>query len=95
MKEFIKNKLVELYKNVTTDQYGQVQQNKLTPSIFGDKEDEVEQFCKDNKGILMFSTYGWRYGTYKAFSVEDAEIKKACNDALKTNKNYLTNINSY
>jgi hypothetical protein len=95
MKDFIKNTLVELHENVTTDQYGQVQQNKLTPSIFKDREDEVEQFCKHNKGILTFSTYGWKYGTYKAFSIEDAEIRKACNDALKTNKNYLTNINSY
>ena len=47
------------------------------------------------KGILQFSTYGGRFGTYKAFTVEDDEIRKACREALDTNKNYLSNINSY
>lgn len=67
-------------------------------------KDEVEQYCKENKGILQFSTYGGRFvwllpnpsiRTYKAFTVEDDEIRKACREALHTNENWKRNINSY
>jgi hypothetical protein len=95
MKEFIKNTLVEFHRTCTTDSYGQVGISNFTLNLFGDKKNEVEQFCKENKGILRFSTYGWRYGTYVAFTIEDEEIRKACREALRTNENYLRNINSW
>ena len=95
MRKLIKEVLVEMHKTVSTDKYGQVHRNNFTPSLFGDKRDEVERYCRENKGILQFSTYGGRFGTYKAFTVEDDEIRKACREALHTNKNYLSNINSY
>lgn len=95
MRKFIKEVLVEMHKTVSTDKYGQVSRDNFTPSLFGDKRDEVEQYCKENKGILQFSTYGGRFGTYKAFTVEDDEIRKACREALHTNENWKRNINSY
>ena len=95
MRKFIKEVLVEMHKTVSTDKYGQVSRDNFTPSLFGDKRDEVEQYCKENKGILQFSTYGGRFGTYKAFTVEDDEIRKSCREALHTNENWKRNINSY
>ena len=95
MKEIIKMCLVEMHKNTTTDKYGQVSRSNFTPSVFGDIKDEVEAYCRKNKGILQYSTYGASYGTYKAFTIEDAEIRKACSNALCKNKNYLRNVNSW
>ena len=95
MKEFIKMCLVEMHKTTTTDKYGQIGRSNFTPSLFGDIKDEVEQYCKENKGILQYSTYGAVYGTYKAFTIEDAEIRKACREALGKNENYLRNVNSW
>ena len=95
MKGFIKMCLVEMHKTVTTDKYGQVGRHNFTPSVFGDVKNEVEQYCKENKGILQYNTYGSSYGTYKAFTIEDAEIKEACSEALSKNENYLRNVNSW
>lgn len=95
MKEFIKNVLVQMYRETTTDKYGQVGRSNFTPSLFGDRKDEVEQYCKENKGILKYATYGAVYGTYKAFTIEDAEISQACSEALSKNENYLRNLNSW
>jgi hypothetical protein len=95
MKELIKMCLVEMHKTVTTDKYGQVSRSDFTPSLFGDMKDEVEQYCKNNKGILQYATYRAIYGTYTAFTIEDADIRKACSEALSNNENYLRNLNSW
>lgn len=71
MKEFIKSVLVELHKTCTVDQYGQVSKFNFVPNVFGDKKDEVLEYCKNNHGILKFETYGGKFGTYKAFIIED------------------------
>ena len=93
MKDYIKWCLVEMHKTTTTDKYGQISKSNFTPSVFGGKKSEVEQYCKENKGILQYSTYGASYGTYKAFTIQDADIKNACSRALSKNENYLFNLN--
>jgi hypothetical protein len=93
--DFIKTTLVNMHKTCTTDKYGQVGQHKFTPCIFGERIDEVEQYCKENKGVLTFATYGGSFGTYRAFRIDDKEISKSCDIALSTNPNCLSNINSY
>jgi len=95
MKEFIKDVLVQMHRETTTDRYGQVSNSNFSPSLFGDRKAEVEQYCKENKGILRYSTYGASYGTYIAFTIEDAEIREACSEALYKNENYLRNVNSW
>jgi hypothetical protein len=95
MKEFIKEVLVEMHKTTTTDQYGQVSRSNFRPSLFGERENEVEKFCKFNRGILQYSTYGGSYGTYKAFTIQDSDISRACDEALRENENYLRNLNSW
>lgn len=95
MKEFIKNRLVEMYKTCTTDKYGQVCRSNFTPSIFGDSRDDVEQYCKVNKGILQYNTYSAPYGTYRAFTIEDKRILKECRDVLSNNPNYIHNMTSW
>lgn len=95
MRDFIKQTLIDFHKVTTTDKYGQVSTDKLTPYLFGNKGDQVEEYCKENKGILRFVTYGSRYGIYTAFTIECAEIRKACDAALSSNPNYLRNINSW
>lgn len=95
MKRFIKDVLVQMHKETTTDQYGQVGRSNFSPGLFGDRKNEVEQYCKENKGILKYSTYGASYGTYKAFTIEDTEIRNACSEALYKNESYLRNVNSW
>ena len=95
MKQFIKEVLVQMHREATTDKYGQVGMYNFSPRLFGDREEEVEQYCKENKGVLQYSTYGASYGTYTAFTIEDAEIRKACSEALSKNENYLRNVNSW
>ena len=95
MKEFITDVLVQMHRETTTDKYGQVGRSNFTPSLFGDRKDEVEQYCSVNKGILQYSTYGAVYGTYRAFTIEDVEIRNACSKALHKNENYIRNVNSY
>ena len=88
MKEFIKDILVQMHIETTTDKYGQVGRSNFTPSLFGDRKDEVEQYCSVNKGILQYSTY-------RAFTIEDEEIRKACSEVLHKNENYIRNVSSY
>lgn len=95
MKQFIKEKLVEMHKTVSTDKYGQVKKSSYTFGIFGDRANEVREWCDRNKGVLSVSTYSWHYGTYEAFTIIDIEIRKACWIALVNNENYRRNINSY
>ncbi|MDG1313898.1 MAG: hypothetical protein P8P29_00040 [Flavobacteriaceae bacterium] len=95
MKEFIKDTLVQMHNEATTDKYGQVGRNNFSPSLFGDRKEEVEEYCKENKGVLQYATYSAAYGTYRAFTIEDAEITKACDKALRNNENYLRNLNSW
>ena len=95
MKQFIKEKLVEMHKTVSTDKYGQVSKSNYTFGVFGERGDEVKEWCDRNKGVLSVSTYRWQYGTYKAFTIIDQEIRKACTKALVNNENYRRNINSY
>tara|TARA_R110002060_G_scaffold69990_1_gene78597 strand:+ start:380 stop:667 length:288 start_codon:yes stop_codon:yes gene_type:complete len=95
MKDYIKNRLVEMHKTCGTDKYGQVGRSNFTPSIFGDRKDEVEQYCKENKGILQYATYGAVYGTYKAFTIDDKGIKQECDKALSNNPNYIHNMTSW
>lgn len=91
---FIRTTLVNLHKTCTTDSFGQVSIFNFRPSLFGDRKDEVEQYCKENN-VLQFSTYGGQIGTYRAFIILDKDILKECHEALRTNENYLNNINSW
>jgi hypothetical protein len=95
MKQFIKETLVKMHNTTTTDKYGQVGRSNFAPTLFGDKKEEVEKYCKENKGVLQYATYGSAYGTYKAFIVEDTDIRNACSQALSKNENYLRNVNSW
>lgn len=95
MRQYIKDTLVEMHRNVTTDKYGQVGKFNYTPAVFGDRQEEVMKYCRQHPGILEFSTYGFRYMTYRAFTIVDTDIRRACNEALRENKNYLENINSW
>jgi hypothetical protein len=95
MKQFIKTTLVNLYRECTTDSFGQVEKFNFTPKVFGELAEDVQQYCKEHKGILSFSTYGWRYGTYTAFTIIDEDIKKSCREALRTNPNYIRNMTNW
>lgn len=95
IKGFIKKTLVDFYKQCKTDQYGQVHINNFQDGFFGSRDKEVQDYCKENKGILQYSTYGGSYGTYNAFTIEDKGISKACSEALRKNPNYLSSINQW
>jgi hypothetical protein len=95
MRAFIKETLVEAYKTIDTDRYGQVPTFNKRPSLFGDMANEVRDYCEQNKGILTFSTYGSRVGNYEAFEIDDMDISRACSLALKENEGYLINVNNW
>lgn len=95
MYNYIKETLIEMHNTVTTDQWGQVHRSNFTPHLFGDRAEEVREYCNQNKGILNFATYGASYGTYTAFTIESGDIRRSCNKALNTNPNYIRNINSW
>jgi hypothetical protein len=95
MKNFIKDVLVQMHKETTTDKYGQVHRSNFTLNVFGDKKEDVKQYCKKNGGVLQFATYGGAYGTYTAFTIEDKEIREACEEALSKNENYINNMCSW
>jgi hypothetical protein len=87
MKNYIKQALVDYLKDNGVDGYGQIKTLDLY-SVFKDKTDEVLEWDKEHK-LLSMRTYGWRYGTYKGFTVseiKDEDIKKACYDAVKNNE---------
>jgi len=96
MREFIKNALVDVHRNCTTDQYGQMGKFNLSlNNLFGKRAEEVEEYLKVNP-ILKISTYGANYGTYKAiWGIVDPEIKRLCGEAFAKNENRIRNINSY
>lgn len=90
----IRNTLLDFYKTVRTDRYGQVPKNTMVLSIFKDRKKEVEEYCIKT-GILEFSTYGGRYGIYTSFNIEDTILRKDCYEALRNNPHYIRNINSF
>lgn len=91
---FIRTTLVDFHKTCTTDSFGQVSIFNFRVSLFGDRKDEVEQYCKENN-VLEFSTYGGRLGTYRAFRILDQGIREACQEALRTNEHYINNVNRW
>ena len=96
MKEFIKEKLVEMYSTCTTDQYGQVAQFNLDiKRLFGDKTEQMLEYIKTDP-VISVSTFCNRYFTYMAVrDILDKNIDKACTEALRNNANYLRNINRW
>lgn len=97
--KYIRERLMEYYKTVTTDQYGQVGICKLEVwSVFGSQElaKEVNQFIKDDKSELVgIGLYGGRFGTYEAMYFKSKTFERELHGVLVTNKNYLHNINSW
>ena len=54
MRKLIKEVLVEMHKTVSTDKYGQVSRDNFRPSLFGDKRDEVEQYCRERYSTILY-----------------------------------------
>ena len=96
MRNQIKQSLVAYLSESGVDGYGQIK--TLDPyAVFGDKTEEVLKWNEEHK-LLPIQTYGWRYGTYKGFSVsyiEDADIKQACYDSAKNNEVYKRAMTSW
>ena len=89
IKEFIKERVIELHKEVSVDKYGQVHTSSFTPSVFGDRIEEVLEFCKVDSSVIIFSTYGGRFGQYKAFKIIDKDLKRASSEALRKNEGFI------
>jgi hypothetical protein len=99
--KIIREAFIEYYKTVTTDQYGQVGINKLEVyQVFSklnvELRKKLNQFIKEGKSALVgISLYGGRLGTYEAMYFKDNEFQKEVHNVLRTNKNYLHNMNSW
>lgn len=96
MREFIKEVLVNVHANCTTDGYGQMGKFNLSMySLFGKQTEEVEAYIKTDP-LFTVSTYGGVGGTYRAITaITDPEIKRLCSEAFAKNENHLRNLNSW
>ena len=96
MRELIKNALVNVHTNCTTDQYGQMGKYNLSMySLFKERTEEVEEYIKTDP-LFTVSTYGGRGGVYRAITtIVDPEIKRLCNEAFAKNPNRLRNLNRW
>lgn len=93
MKQLIKDKLVQMHLSASTDEYGQICRFHYNLDIlFGDAKNEVIEYIKHNP-IISISCYA-RSGVCVS-SINDQEIKMACNDALKLNKNRIYNLTKW
>jgi hypothetical protein len=96
MKNYIKQALADYLTRDGVDGYGQTK--VIQPFfVFGSKTEEVLKWNEEHK-LLSIRTYGWRYGTYKGFTVseiKDEETKQACYDAVKNNEVYKTAMTSW
>ena len=96
MRKFIKDALVNVHANCTTDQYGQMSKFNLSlNTLFGKRVKEVEAYNNVHH-IYSACTYGGQVGTYRAItSILDTEIKQACNEAFAGNENRKRNLNRW
>ena len=96
MRNQIKEALAEYLTKNGVDGYGQTK--VIEPcDVFKDKTEEVLKWNEEHK-LLPIKTYGGRFGIYKGFNVayiNDAEIKKACYDAVKNNEVYRRAMTSW
>lgn len=97
MYKFIKEKLVEVYRTASTDKYGQIGKHNFNIKyLFGEQAEKIMEFVKTDKSIISIGCYGLLGVNYYAVaSINDADIKQACKEALSKNQNYLDNINSW
>lgn len=64
--------IAEAIRRAKKDQYGQTIKMNCTPSqLFPDKEmrDLVIEYIESGESKYSLQTYGWKYGTYKAISI--------------------------
>lgn len=85
IRKFIEETVIELYRTAHLDKWDQMSQSSRTPAIFGDREEEVVEYCKNNRGLLGISTYGGRFGTYRGFNVTSSSLMAKCMEAKKEN----------
>lgn len=96
MKNQIKQALVDYLSKNGVDGYGQIK--TLDPySVFGNDADEILKWNEEHK-LLSIRTYGWKYGTYKGFTVseiKDDDIKIACYKSTQNNAVYRRAMTSW
>jgi hypothetical protein len=95
-REFITDRLIDLHKNGRTDEYGQLSISSFDIySLFGNEPNEIVEFGVKH-GLFEVSTYGGRYGTYRAVSkITDPEIKQKCGEAFAKNEWRNYNLNRW
>lgn len=96
MKNYIKQALADYLSKSGVDGYGQFKTLEPT-DVFKDKTEEVLKWNEEHK-LLSIRTYGWRYGTYKGFTVsdiKDEDIKKACYESAQNNEVYKRAMTSW
>jgi hypothetical protein len=88
-------KIVNYYLNASTDQYGQMSCIGIYCIINGNDAKQLE----DLESLVYVSTYGGRFGPYKAFmpwgSFKCAKLESECKIAFKNNQNYKRNMTQW
>jgi hypothetical protein len=89
IRKFIEDKLVEMHKTTTVDQYGQIHKSNFSVNaLFGDRWPEVAEYLYLDT-MFTVSTYGNRNYSYKAIcQIIDPVVSEMCRKAKEENPNY-------
>ena len=91
--EELKQNIINHYMTASCDSYGQLSTISIGTIAKTDEQKEALN------SLINVSTYGGRYGTYKAFnpwhSFKDFELEQQCRKAFAQNENRKRNVNQY
>lgn len=97
MKKFIYESMIDYLKKANADRYGQLKTINVY-SVFKENTEEVLAYLKSDP-IILVSTYGWTYGTYKGIrgihDIKDQKLRALAEETWKNNKNRIANLNQW
>jgi len=91
--EQLKEKIVAHYQTASCDSYGQL--DIISVHSIAKTEEEVSELSN----LVSVSTYGGRYGTYRAFdpwgTFKCPELESRCKAAFAKNESRIRNVNTW
>jgi hypothetical protein len=96
-KEFIYESMVNYLKTCYSGAYGQLNTIDVY-SVFKDRTDEVVKYLQETN-MIRTSSYGGRFGSYRGIGglhdIQDAKLRKMCEEAWQNNSDRKRSLNSW
>lgn len=96
-KKFIYEAMVEYLRTCYSGAYGQLKTIDVY-SVFKDRTDEVIKYLHETS-MIRTSSYGGRGGSYRGigglYDIQDAKLRKMCEEAWQNNLNRKRSLNSW